>query len=542
MRFFERKKLWIAPLIAAALLMPVDSQARTTAEIVAGRVVSSPEQTGTLWFVHPKLLTRQQITTWQSVLDIAAKSGTTISVAGFDRIDSGTDTSVFDTKLAKRMRGRMLLDVSTGERWYVSTSDFRRYSVASAEDAYEIFDLVKLGISAKNLNRIPTALEDSTSSMKLRQRLRGRILWHVESNTRWYVSPKDFKRYPVESLTDVEALLDSQLQGITSAKLAQIPRGEDSLQPNSRTTRAYSGRFVRPAFDPDQLWYVSPRTSTRVHVTPENFAQVFAAEQTLITLNGLGEIRLTGEADYVETTVSTSQGSFVTKVLTADLSLPGMVIVTLGGNDDTCLDDCLTQSVGAFAARYKNGIAALNGTYFCPATASSCANQSDSYFSPLYHSGVRTMVNQEEVATSAYAMLVWDTAGRPYYFHPASQFGSPEQFEAAHGVTIQAAIANWPALIEGGVDVSRDQLLDSGQKSTKTTRVAVGVKGTTVYFFVVSSATVSDLAAVVATYGVDYAINLDGGSSSALWQYGSYRVGPGRPVPNAIVVRQDPSG
>ncbi|MBI4090347.1 MAG: phosphodiester glycosidase family protein, partial [Candidatus Kerfeldbacteria bacterium] len=36
---------------------------------------------------------------------------------------------------------------------------------------------------------------------------------------------------------------------------------------------------------------------------------------------------------------------------------------------------------------------------------------------------------------------------------------------------------------------------------------------------------------------MDYAMNLDGGGSSALWYRGSYKVGPGRNVPNALVMR-----
>jgi hypothetical protein len=35
---------------------------------------------------------------------------------------------------------------------------------------------------------------------------------------------------------------------------------------------------------------------------------------------------------------------------------------------------------------------------------------------------------------------------------------------------------------------------------------------------------------------LDFALNLDGGSSGGLYNDGSYVVGPGRNVPNAIVV------
>jgi len=36
--------------------------------------------------------------------------------------------------------------------------------------------------------------------------------------------------------------------------------------------------------------------------------------------------------------------------------------------------------------------------------------------------------------------------------------------------------------------------------------------------------------------GVKYALNLDGGGSSALYLNGSYIVGPGRSLPNAVIL------
>jgi exopolysaccharide biosynthesis protein len=47
-------------------------------------------------------------------------------------------------------------------------------------------------------------------------------------------------------------------------------------------------------------------------------------------------------------------------------------------------------------------------------------------------------------------------------------------------------------------------------------------------------ATVPDTGYVFKALGADYALNLDGGGSSALY-FGGYKVGPGRNLPNAIV-------
>lgn len=54
---------------------------------------------------------------------------------------------------------------------------------------------------------------------------------------------------------------------------------------------------------------------------------------------------------------------------------------------------------------------------------------------------------------------------------------------------------------------------------------------------VAKAATVGDLAAIMQTMGVDNGLNLDGGGSSALY-YGGYKVGPGRSLPNAIIIAQ----
>lgn len=45
------------------------------------------------------------------------------------------------------------------------------------------------------------------------------------------------------------------------------------------------------------------------------------------------------------------------------------------------------------------------------------------------------------------------------------------------------------------------------------------------------------MAYIFKALGVDYAMNLDGGGSTALYSNGAYNVGPGRLLPNAIVFR-----
>jgi exopolysaccharide biosynthesis protein len=73
---------------------------------------------------------------------------------------------------------------------------------------------------------------------------------------------------------------------------------------------------------------------------------------------------------------------------------------------------------------------------------------------------------------------------------------------------------------------------------TKGTRGAFGWNADSFFLVVGSSATVPDMAYVMKGLGADFAINLDGGGSAALYYDGAYRAGPGRLLPNAIVFKR----
>ena len=78
--------------------------------------------------------------------------------------------------------------------------------------------------------------------------------------------------------------------------------------------------------------------------------------------------------------------------------------------------------------------------------------------------------------------------------------------------------------------------LDEKSRGTRTNRGFIATKGDTLYIGVVFAATVGDAAVALQTLGVDSAINLDGGGSSALFYNGKYVVGPGRNLPNAVIL------
>lgn len=97
---------------------------------------------------------------------------------------------------------------------------------------------------------------------------------------------------------------------------------------------------------------------------------------------------------------------------------------------------------------------------------------------------------------------------------------------------IDSMIANQPLLVSGGNNVFAGDA--DPKKGSKAGRSFVANKGNTVYIGVVHNASVAEAAKVLSTMGMENALNLDSGGSTALWS-GGYKVGPGRAIPNAIL-------
>ena len=97
---------------------------------------------------------------------------------------------------------------------------------------------------------------------------------------------------------------------------------------------------------------------------------------------------------------------------------------------------------------------------------------------------------------------------------------------------VDGVIANQPLLLSGG-NIAFGGGSDPKQGS-RGNRSFVGNKGNIAYIGVVHSATVAEVAIVLKVLGLDGALNLDSGGSTALWS-GGYKAGPGRAIPNAIL-------
>jgi len=233
--------------------------------------------------------------------------------------------------------------------------------------------------------------------------------------------------------------------------------------------------------------------------------------------------------------VQAATGFFMTKIVRADLDAPNLTVKTVTSTDGDCESDCPVHPVQYYVDQ-AGGFAGVNGSYFCPASDASCHWRVGSYLWLWYNSLTGTFVNMTENQFHTDPVLAFSGYNTATWFPQSKDFLSKEAFEATTGTPLTALLSNGPMLVQNGAYVVQKNLLDASQRSIKATRVGIGLKGRTLVLFVAQRATVVDLAYVAVALGLDSALNLDGGSSTALSFNNRYQAGPGRNVPNAIVL------
>ena len=236
--------------------------------------------------------------------------------------------------------------------------------------------------------------------------------------------------------------------------------------------------------------------------------------------------------------ITTSRGDFKVNIITADLNEPGLELLSLTASQKDCKKNCPAKSLEDYVVDNK-ALVAIHGAYFCPTDYGACASKKNSYFYPFYNSPTKKLINGSEIKWLQGSILVMAENGNHYIYPSGRDFKSVKDFETKNNTKITFLVSNNPALVQNGKNIiSKAGNLDKKQLTTKAPRGGMGFKGNTVYFFVATKATVPDLAAIAVSLGLDTAINLDGGASSAMYYQDKYLVGPGRLLPTAIVVRK----
>jgi hypothetical protein len=218
--------------------------------------------------------------------------------------------------------------------------------------------------------------------------------------------------------------------------------------------------------------------------------------------------------------VSTERGEFSIQIIAADLNSTKVIVDT--ASDSDCRDNCPVLNLGDYASR-SGAFAGINGNFFCPASYPSCAGKTNS-FDTLVMNKNKTYFNSDNNVYSTVPAAIFYSGGARFV-------GQTLQWGRDTGV--DAVIANYPLYIAGGNNNyggSSDPKIES-----KGTRTFVATKGSQVYIGLIYSASAGDAAAVLKTLGMDNAMGLDQGGSTALWFNGRYLAGPGRQIPNALL-------
>lgn len=212
-------------------------------------------------------------------------------------------------------------------------------------------------------------------------------------------------------------------------------------------------------------------------------------------------------------------GTYLVSIVAADITSTKVIVDT--ASDSDCSNDCPVLPLATYVSR-TGAYAGVNGSYFCPAEYPSCAGKTNSF----------------DLLVMNYKKTYFNSSNNVYSNNPAVIFGDGYiRFVSAvsqwgRDTSPNGVLSNYPLLVQNGnITFGGD---DDPKKGSKGGRSFVSNKGNTVYIGVVHSATVAESARVLKTLGMENALNLDDGGSTALWS-GGYKVGPGRNLPNVIL-------
>ncbi len=223
---------------------------------------------------------------------------------------------------------------------------------------------------------------------------------------------------------------------------------------------------------------------------------------------------------FKQQAVEVNGARFTVSIIAADLNSTRVVVETASEGD--CADNCPVGSLASYVAR-AGGYAGINGPYFCPASYPSCAGKANSFDTLLMNRNKAYFNSANNVYSSVPAAIF--TAGGARFVGASSEWG--------RDTSVDSVIAGQPLLLlNGEIRFGGD---DEVKRASRGARSFIGSKGSTVYIGVVFNANVAEVALVLHAMGLEHALNLDSGGSTALYSGGRYVVGPGRDTPFGIV-------
>lgn len=326
-----------------------------------------------------------------------------------------------------------------------------------------------------------------------------------------------------EDQYQINKKLNSQIETIKSTFKEAVDNYEDilDLEPKVKDLTVLKEKFALILFHISQFNYASTSASIKDLASEIDEIENKLAQATQIppSLANVPQSSSPPESGYSRQKVATDIGEFIVSIVSADLSSTRVIIGT--ASDGNCQDNCPVKPLAQYIS--ENGAyAGINGTYFCPSTYPDCANKKNS-FDLLVMNKNKTYLNSDNnVYSNNPAVIFGDSYIR--FVTSASQWG--------RDTSVNGVLSNYPLLL------SNKEVVFGGdgdpKKGSRGNRSFVANIGSKVYLGVVHNATVAESALVMKALGMENALNLDNGGSTALWS-GGYKVGPGRELPNAIL-------
>ncbi|MDO8741831.1 MAG: phosphodiester glycosidase family protein [Candidatus Roizmanbacteria bacterium] len=222
---------------------------------------------------------------------------------------------------------------------------------------------------------------------------------------------------------------------------------------------------------------------------------------------------------FQQQVVKSDVGDFLVDIVTADLNSTRVIVDT--ASDSDCRNDCPVLSLGDYVSR-SGAFAGINGSYFCPADYPSCSDKKNSFDTLAMNKNKKYINSDNNVYSTVPAVIFSGNSAR--FVGQSLQWG--------RDTGVDAVLAMQPLLVSNGnIAFNGD---GEPKRGSKGSRSFVGASGSTVYIGVVFNATVAEAAHVIHAMGIQNALNLDNGGSTALWS-GGYKAGPGRNLPNVLL-------
>lgn len=239
-----------------------------------------------------------------------------------------------------------------------------------------------------------------------------------------------------------------------------------------------------------------------------------------INMDSVKESNTAPGSGFSRQKVKVNDQFFVVDLVAADMNNTKVIVDTASEGD--CSDNCPVLPLATYVSR-NGAIAGINGSYFCPASYPTCAGKKNSFDTLLMNKNKKYFNSDNNVYSTVPAAIFSGNSAR--FVGQSLQWG--------RDAGVDSVIANYPLLVSGKNLATGDS--SDIKLSAAGNRAFIANKGSMVYIGVVRGVSVVGAAKVLVAMEMDNALNLDSGGSTALW-FGGYKYGPGRDIPNAILL------